>query len=211
MPALDTLTKTSNALRRATSISDIGLALLGIAQEFRFQDLLIVEPERDIGKASVRFATMLVEDRTVADYFDTAQRCVLPTVVETSTHHAAVDSGQVLVIPVHEYDRLYWCVCARGLAPDLSARTKLILGAAAHAAYARYQSLATHKRSLDWGLSAREQTCLDFVSLGKTDAEIGRILQISPRTVRFHVQNGKTKLGVATRVQAVAKLSAAHH
>ena len=44
-----------------------------------------------------------------------------------------------------------------------------------------------------------------WVADGKTDFEVGKILSISPRTVRFHIRNAKTKLGVATRIQAVAK------
>jgi DNA-binding CsgD family transcriptional regulator len=43
------------------------------------------------------------------------------------------------------------------------------------------------------------------VADGKTDVEVGKILDISPRTVRFHINNAKVKLGVSTRIQAVAK------
>ena len=39
----------------------------------------------------------------------------------------------------------------------------------------------------------------------QTDSEIAQILSISPRTVRFHVENTKVKLRVKTRVQAVAE------
>ena len=52
-------------------------------------------------------------------------------------------------------------------------------------------------------LSPRETECLRWAALGKTDNEIGTILSISPRTARFHVENAKRKLGVATRIQAV--------
>jgi DNA-binding CsgD family transcriptional regulator len=54
-------------------------------------------------------------------------------------------------------------------------------------------------------LSPRETECLRLSARGKTDIEIGRTLGISPRTARFHIENVKKKLGVATRVQAVAE------
>ena len=54
-------------------------------------------------------------------------------------------------------------------------------------------------------LSARQAECLRWVAQGKTDPEIGIILDISPRTVRFHLDKAKDKLKVMTRVQAVTK------
>jgi DNA-binding CsgD family transcriptional regulator len=59
-------------------------------------------------------------------------------------------------------------------------------------------------------LSAREAECLRWVALGKTDSEIAIILSISPRTARFHIENAKRKLHVATRVQAVAEALRLH-
>ena len=41
-------------------------------------------------------------------------------------------------------------------------------------------------------------------------AEIAVILSIKPRTARFHIENAKRKLGVATRVQAVAEAMRLH-
>ena len=43
---------------------------------------------------------------------------------------------------------------------------------------------------------------LAWVAAGKSDWAIGRILNISGKTVNFHVENAKRKLGVGTRVQA---------
>lgn len=55
-------------------------------------------------------------------------------------------------------------------------------------------------------LTARELECLTWVSRGKTDQAIASIIAVAPRTVRFHIDNAKAKLGVETRVQAVARL-----
>ncbi len=54
-------------------------------------------------------------------------------------------------------------------------------------------------------LSAREIEVLQFISRGKTNPEIARILGISVWTVKIHVRNFMEKLNVSTRGHAVAK------
>lgn len=51
----------------------------------------------------------------------------------------------------------------------------------------------------------RERECLLWASEGKTAWETSRILNISERTVTFHLQNVQGKLGVQNRQQAVAR------
>jgi DNA-binding CsgD family transcriptional regulator len=57
-------------------------------------------------------------------------------------------------------------------------------------------------------LSPRELECLEWAAQGKSAWEIGRVLNISRRTAAFHLENAKTKFGVRTICQAVAKLAA---
>ncbi|MEA2581762.1 MAG: hypothetical protein QOE83_2654 [Actinomycetota bacterium] len=54
-------------------------------------------------------------------------------------------------------------------------------------------------------LTAREQQILEHISEGLTMHQIGTRLGISPRTVETHVAKLYRKLGVRTRVQAVAR------
>ena len=54
-------------------------------------------------------------------------------------------------------------------------------------------------------LTDRETEAMRLLAQGLSDAEIAQIMKIAPRTVRFHVANGKAKLGVATRAQAVVR------
>ncbi len=54
-------------------------------------------------------------------------------------------------------------------------------------------------------VTAREQEILRWVSLGKSNFEIGAILGISPLTVKNHVQKILRKLDVVNRAQAVGK------
>jgi LuxR family transcriptional regulator, quorum-sensing system regulator BjaR1 len=55
-------------------------------------------------------------------------------------------------------------------------------------------------------LTTREAQCVAYVADGKTDVEIGRLLQISPRTSRFHVENARRKFGATNRPMLIAKM-----
>jgi DNA-binding NarL/FixJ family response regulator len=53
------------------------------------------------------------------------------------------------------------------------------------------------------GLTEREIEVLDLLARGHSDADIGRRMGISARTVAFHVAEARERLGAATRIQAV--------
>jgi DNA-binding NarL/FixJ family response regulator len=55
-----------------------------------------------------------------------------------------------------------------------------------------------------YGLTARELLVLRLLGAGRTNAQIGAELYISPRTAGVHVTNILRKLGVTNRVQAAA-------
>lgn len=57
-------------------------------------------------------------------------------------------------------------------------------------------------------LNDREIESLTWAAKGKTSPEIAQILGISRRTVDFHIDNARNKLGVNTRIQAVIKATA---
>ena len=52
------------------------------------------------------------------------------------------------------------------------------------------------------GLTPREQDILRLVALGRSNAEVGRLLSISERTVKGHLWRLYRKLGVSTRTAA---------
>ena len=54
-------------------------------------------------------------------------------------------------------------------------------------------------------LNDREIEVLTWVARGKTSAEIAQILDLSKRTVDFHTDNARAKLGAATRTEAAIK------
>lgn len=61
------------------------------------------------------------------------------------------------------------------------------------------------------GLSNREMEIMEWVRMGKTNHEIGMILDISAFTVKNHMQRIFKKLDVLNRAQAVSKIETYRH
>lgn len=70
---------------------------------------------------------------------------------------------------------------------------------------------AVKGRGGDTQLSERELEILEWVRRGKTNIEIGLILEISNFTVKNHLQRIFRKLRVANRAQAIAKFLEVNH
>jgi DNA-binding CsgD family transcriptional regulator len=123
--------------------------------------------------------------------------------------HLMVDvikRGDGLVVPVYDGEDPLAGFVFGGETPNTSALSRAMLQVLAHTAFDRYRALLTDKsRSAPNALSVREIQCLRAVATGKTDAEVGETLGISPRTVRFHIDGAKAKLQAKSRVQAIAK------
>lgn len=116
-----------------------------------------------------------------------------------------VRNGDGLVVPIYRAGQPVAAANFGGAKPDTTPLTRASLQVVAHAAMDRSIELRDGTSSVVNTLSPREAQCLRHVAIGRSDMEIGRLLGISPRTVRFHVDGAKTKLGASTRIQAVAK------
>jgi DNA-binding CsgD family transcriptional regulator len=235
MAALQALKELTGQLSMASSGDDIGRSLLTTAKGFGMTTALVV----DLTKLFNRIGPAIVftsHDRAQLEVFDAerpfmnhpflvrARLSEKPVVMSAVREESVADGDEGwwaglpaylrhtdgLIVPVHNDDALAWYASFAGRDPDLGQRAQSVLSAAVHAAYARFRELmdASAPRS---PLSARESECLRWVAEGKTDFEVGKILSISPRTVRFHINNAKSKLGVTTRIQAVAKRAGGYH
>jgi DNA-binding CsgD family transcriptional regulator len=112
-----------------------------------------------------------------------------------------------LVIPLCDSAGTIAMATMVGAKPVLNPLVRDKLKLAVHAGWQRLRELNAGTASADTTqLTRRELECLAWVSRGKTDLEIGHIVGCAPRTVRFHIDNAKTKLNVGSRVQAIAKL-----
>ncbi len=69
---------------------------------------------------------------------------------------------------------------------------------------ADYLVLGGENELADMVFSRREQECMLWMAKGRSNAEIGEILGISERTVKFHVANLMKKLNAANRTEAIA-------
>lgn len=70
--------------------------------------------------------------------------------------------------------------------------------------YVHVERILRLRERQNFHLTPREVECLKWQAQGKTMWEISKILSISERTVQFHVENAKTKLGALTVAHAVA-------
>lgn len=230
MAALSALKDVTAQLSSAATVEDIGESLCWVAKRFGLTTCLVLDVTRlfnRIGPAIIFTAA----GRAPLEGFDAkhpfsqhpftlkAQASERPFVMSRVMKEHVKGGGEEewwdrlpphmrntdgIVVPVHQDDKLAWYAGFAGRDPDLSQRTLSVMSAATHAAYARFLELLDSKTAKS-PLSPRESECLRWVADGKTDAEVGQILHISPRTVRFHINNAKAKLGVSTRIQAVAK------
>jgi DNA-binding CsgD family transcriptional regulator len=229
MTAHNVLRELIAELSQAGAGDDVGRALLSVGRRFGMSTVLIVDMTKlfnRIGPAIVFSST----DRAAIEVFDEARPFAdhpfvtharlsdKPETMSLVRVESVADGDEGwwaglpahmrntdgLIVPVHENGELAWYVAFSGREPDLRQRAQSLLGASVHAGYAVFHELmdGTAPRS---PLSKRESECLRWVAEGKTDGEAGKILGISPRTVRFHINNAKDKLGVATRIQAVAR------
>jgi DNA-binding CsgD family transcriptional regulator len=53
-------------------------------------------------------------------------------------------------------------------------------------------------------LTQREIDILNWVTAGKTDWEIAAIMNLSHKTVNFHIEKAKRKIGFSNRIAAIA-------
>ncbi len=125
-----------------------------------------------------------------------------------NTHRPDVQpSTNGFVVPLSNSSGTVAMAALIGAKPSLSPLCRDKLKLAVYAGWHRAQELKTGASAAGTPkLTARELECLTWVSRGKTDHAIAKILSVAPRTVRFHIDNAKTKLSVETRVQAVARL-----
>jgi len=100
---------------------------------------------------------------------------------------------------------VFACFFFGGRKVENDARTRYIIKTVVpHLSRALDDILETRQTNNKNPLTPREIQILQWLMVGKTSWEISRILKISERTVNFHANNAKRKLGAVNRLQAVA-------
>ena len=113
-----------------------------------------------------------------------------------------------LQVPVFGTTGLEGAISFAGTAIDASASARLLLDAAAAAAFRAARRLSETPTELSGSaLSTREREVLRWVAAGRRQAEIAATLGLSARTVENHLRRARQRLGVATTAQAVRAAS----
>lgn len=141
-------------------------------------------------------------------------------------YYRAIRIDHVMAVPIH-VDRRFLVsfvlnrskrnfsdrdrACLELVRPHLGNLYRLSVSArrAEHAPAAHETAEDSMVHSAALPLTARERDVLHWLAAGKTDRDIGAILNISPRTVQKHLQRIYEKLGVETRTAAVMRTLAA--
>ena len=120
------------------------------------------------------------------------------------------EDHQLLSFPLRSLfgETAIFCVCAQMSSADWHVQKKRILTDFQILANYFHQHILRiygHDAENAILISARELDCLKWMAAGKTAWEASKILGISERTVRFHLNAAREKLDCLTTTQAVAK------
>jgi DNA-binding CsgD family transcriptional regulator len=118
-----------------------------------------------------------------------------------------IGADAIFIVPVHRLETVVGIATFAGPAANFDSQTRSSLYVLANAALTHAAAIAGRSAppAKQAQLSARELACLAHFAKDRTVPDIGRRLGISARTVRFHLDNARTKLAVVTRAQAVRK------
>jgi len=88
-------------------------------------------------------------------------------------------------------------------AAELTWKEAFFLAISCQVKIASWINASSHRKLNRPTLTVRQRECLKWVSLGKTDWEVGKLLGLSRHTVHRHVEAAKQRLQVRTRLQAI--------
>ncbi len=141
-------------------------------------------------------------------YWDEAPHDARNPALSQSVMRRARDFGmhEGLCVPIHSELGLGAALSIAGRQPDTSRAVKAALHLIALYTHNRVGVLlrppSPRRPAL---LSVREREVLQWVAAGKTNQEVGMILNISERTVRFHLETIAHKLETVNRMTSVAR------
>lgn len=122
-----------------------------------------------------------------------------------------------VLVPIYGIDGAQYCVTMAGREFDSRQKSmgalQMMCMYAHHRAQAFDEARAEEARKMrrQIRLSVREQECLRWVAAGKTDWDIGAILNISAHTAEAHVRKAMRKLNAVNRTQAVVEAMRGRH
>lgn len=116
---------------------------------------------------------------------------------------------EAIIVPVHLprglMGTIFWCAKDPAGVDQIFAENATRMQALAVRLIATHNEARGRPRNATMSptLTRREVQCLRWAAAGKTDAEIGIILDLSVSTVRFHLRNAAERLGAKGRAQSI--------
>jgi LuxR family transcriptional regulator, quorum-sensing system regulator BjaR1 len=141
-----------------------------------------------------------------SDVSAACSRKTLPGQIMCEAAELGLDDG--LLVPVYGVHGEQYAVTMAGQNIDRRDRAKQAIHLMAFYAHSRIQRITskkTPKVKLSVKLSTREQECLQWVAVGKSDWEVSEILGISVHTANAHIRNASAKLDTVNRTHTVVK------
>ena len=164
------------------------------SEEYDRKNYYLLDPvARELGRSYLPFAW--------SDVLRSRQLNATETNVMNLAQDFDMDGG--FVVPIFGTSGNVALVSLAGSNVDLCESTRGAATLASIYVHNRLFTLDRMAREDAVSLTPREIECLHWVAAGKSDWQIGQILNISSKTVNYHVENVKRKFGVATRIQAV--------
>lgn len=119
---------------------------------------------------------------------------------------------QGFLVPVFRAHGYRGMACLAGPGPDPDPRRRALLQFVLEHSHDRLRKLGAAQAPAQGGpaLSAREIEVLSLARHGMGDAGIAEAIRISVRTVRFHFENARHKLGARSRAEAIALAVSQH-
>jgi DNA-binding CsgD family transcriptional regulator len=207
--------KFMDELLDAASLNDLGAALSRLLSTFGYRDVVVF----DAAKSTVVYAhgatirsdepTLLHLPAILAYVRDADRPVTFQEVCQTvgltagERNRPWFASGEGVMLSAPSRARNCWLFSVSGAVPSVGVG-RAVLHVAAELAFRRFEEFSETKTSVV-PLTVRERQVMRLLSSGRTDIEAAQELRISPRTVRFHVDNAKRKLGVSSRAQAIVQ------
>lgn len=133
-----------------------------------------------------------------------------PAETEVLDFAAALGLPHGFITPIHGANGYRGLACLIGPGPDPGPRDRAVLHFLLGHAHDRLRRLSAHSATDSITLTPREVHVLSLSCRGLTDSQIAQEAGITARTVRFHFENARHKLGARNRAEALSRAIARH-
>ena len=160
---------------------------------------------RSKGYMSIDPLVQIVQQRATPCTWSEAMLAFARNSIEHEIHLERLSYGATdgLLVPIHTKNRYAGLVSISAKDPfdDQAIRALTLMSLVVHN---QLSALLRPDTTECYDFTSREIECLKWVAAGKSDAAIATVLELSPKTVNYHIEGAKRRINAATRTHAVA-------